>query len=371
MYFGVGFLILGFGLLTYVYQPSINSWFNGDGENTKLSYSAHEVGFDDIPEHVLSDTDYPFGSGGWYTLNELRTYQPPVRERPLVGIQIGHWEHQEAPDELAGLRGNTGAVWGNYTELAIMLKLGKEVESILKTEGVDVDILPVTIPPGYEADAFITLHADGNSNTSVRGFKIAGPRIDYSGHAETLVKKLRDFYLAGTNLPEDSQITRQMSAYYAFNWARYEHAVHPYTPTAIVETGFVTNPDDRNFLLNQTTLVAESIVAGILAFLETDRTLVKPLDRLEAPRIPIVGMIECAPLRAERVGTRQSDCELSIKSDTGNFYLLLTDEVIPTSTIPYRAQVTGNYLPAQTIPNYFWFPFEVRGVFSQALISHL
>jgi len=352
----------------YMYAEHISYRLMDDG-NT--SYTTHEVGFDDMPEQLISEIDYPFGSGGWYTLSELRNYQRPERERPLVGIQIGHWQHQDAPEELAGLRGNTGAVWGEYTELAIMFKLGKEVATRLKTKGVDVDVLPVTIPPGYEADVFITLHADGNSNPSVRGFKISGPRIDYSGQAETLVEKLRDFYRVGTNLPEDPQITRRMSAYYAFNWARYEHAVHPYTPVAIIETGFISNNEDRNFLLEETELVASSIVDGVLAFLKTDRTLILPQNRLEAPDVPLTGTVECAPLRIERIGSREAGCELSIKSDTGNFYLLITDEVIATSTLPYRAQVTGDYLPAQTLSNYFWFPFEVRGIFNQATIVSL
>lgn len=333
------------------------------------SYTTHEVGFDDTPDHIVPMPDYPFGSGGWYTLNELRTYVKPVRERPLVGLQIGHWQHREAPDELAGLRGNTGAIFGSYTELELMLEVGERVATLLRNAGIDVDILPVTIPPGYEADAFITLHADGNTNTSVRGFKIAGPRIDYSGYATALVDALRIAYRASTELPEDPQITRRMSSYYAFNWARYEHAVHPYTPSAIVETGFVSNVADRTFLIAETDRVANGIATGIQAFLALERPVIIPRERLEAPQLPLFGTVTCAPLRAERVGTREPGCEASLKTEAGNYYLLMSEPPIATSSLPYQATLQGVYYPAQTIPTYFWFPYEIRGILKDAIIT--
>lgn len=368
MFAGVGVVVIGLFGFGYWLQTGFQEW-HGQSREQSVSYTEHEVGFDDAPSRVMPAQDYPFGSGGWYTLAELQNYELPVRERPLVGLQIGHWQHQAAPTELAGLRGNTGAVFGEYTELAIMLELGEAVAARLRAAEVDVDVLPVTIPPKYEADAFVTLHADGNPDTSVRGFKIAGPRIDYTSHAQTLVNALRTSYRELTGLPEDPQVTRRMTAYYAFNWARYQHAVHPFTPVAIVETGFVTNETDRTFLLTETDRAAEAIALGILAFLATERPLTLPRERLASPELPLTGTVTCAPLRSERVGTREPGCEASLLTADGAYYLLRNDEAIATSTLPYPAAVSGKYYPAQTLENYFWFPYEVRGIVTDAMID--
>ena len=64
-----------------------------------------------------------------------------------------------------------------------------------------------------------------------------------------------------------------MSGYYAFNWRRYDHAVHPMVPAVIVETGFLTNAQDRALLVNESERVAEGIANGIVAFLRSQELL--------------------------------------------------------------------------------------------------
>ncbi|MBY0310319.1 N-acetylmuramoyl-L-alanine amidase [Patescibacteria group bacterium] len=64
-----------------------------------------------------------------------------------------------------------------------------------------------------------------------------------------------------------------MSGYYAFNWRRYDHAVHPQTPSAIVEMGFLTNASDRRLMTTEPGRVAQGIVGGILAFLASEDLL--------------------------------------------------------------------------------------------------
>lgn len=58
-----------------------------------------------------------------------------------------------------------------------------------------------------------------------------------------------------------------MRGYYAFNWYRYDHAIHPMTPAVIVETGFLTNAADRALIVDDPGRVAQGITKGILKFL--------------------------------------------------------------------------------------------------------
>ena len=59
-----------------------------------------------------------------------------------------------------------------------------------------------------------------------------------------------------------------MSGYYAFNWRRYEHSLHPMTPAAILETGFLTNPRDRRIIVSGQEKAAKGLADAVLAFLE-------------------------------------------------------------------------------------------------------
>jgi len=241
----------------------------------------------------------------------------------------------------------------------------------LRTEGVVVDILPATVPPKYQADAFVSIHADGNPNSDVRGFKIAGPRRDYSGLASVLVSALYEEYDAVTDLPQDANISRRMTAYYAFNWARYEHAVHPYTPAAIVETGFLTNPADRELIVNQPEVAAEGIANGILTFLATERTPEPPPQEFYQPTLPLTGQVECAQVRAERRDRDDGTCFPSVRTQDGRNYIIVDGE-LATSTLesePYRATVSGTYRPVQTLENYFWFNFEVVGLIFEPTVN--
>ncbi|MBY0310320.1 N-acetylmuramoyl-L-alanine amidase [Patescibacteria group bacterium] len=130
------------------------------------------------------------------TPEEESVYGP--RERlpgpPRVGIQVGHWQREALPEELNGLTGSSGANAGGYTEEEVNIMVAREVVKLLTAAGVEVDLLPVAIPIDYRADAFISIHADGSSNTAVSGFKFAPPRTDFSGRAGELVAALYASY---------------------------------------------------------------------------------------------------------------------------------------------------------------------------------
>lgn len=327
-----------------------------------------EAGFEDEP---AEPTDYRLGQGGWYTLEELRSWQRqpgPLR----VGLQVGHLDNDQVPEELSGLtRNGAGATAAGYNERDTVAVITELVAEQLEAAGVVVDVLPATVPPGYEADAFVSIHADGNRNAGIRGFKIAGPRRDYSGRSAALVTALYKSYGEATPLPEDPSISRRMTAYYAFNWARYEHAVHPFTPAAIVETGFMTNPTDRAFLLNQPAQAAAGIANGILAFLDEAVPPNPPPLSLTAPTLPLVGTVECAVVRADRQNRGSRPCEAALTTADGTQYLLVAEPPMATSSLPYQARVDGQYMPVQMLDTYFWFHWEVLGLIDVVTLERL
>lgn len=49
--------------------------------------------------------------------------------------------------------------------------VAERVATILRARGVEVDALPALVPPGYLADAFVSLHADGEIHEEAGGFK--------------------------------------------------------------------------------------------------------------------------------------------------------------------------------------------------------
>ena len=187
-----------------------------------------------------------------------------------VGLQVGHWRNEEVPDELHQLRASGGgATGGGYTEVQINYDLAVRTAALLRERGVEVDVLPATLPVDYQADAFVAIHADGDVRGVARGFKAArSPLSHIPTHDDALVGWLYAEYLRATGLPRDDEhITRRMQYYYAFNNRRYYHAIGTGTPAAIVETGFVTSAADRALLVGSPERAAAGLAAGILGFL--------------------------------------------------------------------------------------------------------
>lgn len=206
------------------------------------------------------------------------TATPAAMTPPRVGLQIGHWRSNELPDELSQLRGNTGAAAGGYTETEINMAIGERVAALLTAQGFVVDLLPATVPPGYRADAFVALHADGAPSTAANGFKVATPWRT-SRAAQQLMESLVAEYGAATALPQDGAITFNMRGYYAFS-RRFRHAIDRTTPAVIIEMGFLTNPSDRALLTGKPDLVASGIASGITRYLTerdpTDQAALQP-----------------------------------------------------------------------------------------------
>jgi hypothetical protein len=198
----------------------------------------------------------------------------PARSAPAVrvALQAGHWLAAEAPDELASLRTN-GTRGGGKAEWEVTLDIARRTATLLEARGYHVDVLPATVPPGYRADLFIAIHADGHDDPSASGFSVGTPRRDATGLARDFASLLAQSYREATALRHRPE-TRRMQGYYAFNYRRYRHALDPMTVGVIIETGFLTSPSDRNILLGAPDRSARGIAEAVERYLplaDTDR----------------------------------------------------------------------------------------------------
>lgn len=203
----------------------------------------------------------------WIAASPVPSAAPaPIHAR--VGLQVGHWKSEELPGELAVLRPEGGASAEGQNEVDINLAVAQRVATLLAARGITVDILPATIPIGYNADAFVAIHCDINADPAMGGFKLARFRDSaVPDRADTLLGAITAAYGAATGQRQDSHITRAMTGYYAFNAEDFQHAIAPQTPGVIIELGFLTNGFDRALLVGQQEVVAQGLAAGIVRYL--------------------------------------------------------------------------------------------------------
>lgn len=185
----------------------------------------------------------------------------PIR----IGIQAGHWRADEAPTELSGLRDN-GTRWRSTAEWEANLAIAERTAALLEELGYAVDLLPAVVPPGYRAHLFIAIHADGSDDPDASGYRVSGPRRDATGRASGIVDLLERSYGEATGIRRLPTATRRMQNYYAFNFRRYVHALHPMTIAVIIETGFLTSARDRRVILDDPDRAARGIVDAVKAF---------------------------------------------------------------------------------------------------------
>jgi hypothetical protein len=205
-----------------------------------------------------------------------------------VGIQVGHYATADVPKEY-GTRiiTQTGASWRGYNEVDINHDIADRTAKLLRAQGVEVDVLPTTVPVGYLADVFIALHGDSDGVGELSGFKMAhgSRRGPFEGR---LLQIIKDTYAVETGLPYDAEhVTRAMSGYYAHNWSRYQHATSPFTPSVILEMGFLSSDHDLTLMVDHPDRLAVAIANGIMKFLdENPRSKIFANDLL-IPQAPI------------------------------------------------------------------------------------
>lgn len=183
------------------------------------------------------------------------------RQRPLrdaagktVGIIAGHMGF------------DSGAVCDDgLQETQVTQAIARLTAERLTQAGASVQVLAekdVRLD-GYQADAFISLHAD--SCIEVSGYKAA--RFEQSSQPLLEDKFLRCIYReygAKSGLPQHlNSISHNMTQYYAFN------RIAPATPAVILELGFMGG--DRTLLTTQQDRLAWGVSQSILCFLDAER----------------------------------------------------------------------------------------------------
>ncbi len=192
----------------------------------------------------------------------------PLNGPRKVALQAGHWLTREAPPELGRILQQTGTSWDGVTEVDVNLDIAGRVAALLAEKGIQVEVLPTTIPPGYLADVFIALHADGDGTGATSGFK-AARSTRRTPFEERLMALVISEYAAATELDYDANgISRAMLGYYAMAWSRIRYATSPFTPSMILEMGYLSNDWDRHLMVEEPDLVAGAIATGILRFLD-------------------------------------------------------------------------------------------------------
>lgn len=163
---------------------------------------------------------------------------------------------------VAGHSGNdSGAVCPDgLQEVEVNQAVADAVARLLRRQGASVDVLREfdSRLSGYQADAFLSIHADSCA-VDLSGFKVASLEGG-SGASKQLADCLWERYGAVTSLsPHPDTVTYDMSRYHAFR------EISAATPSAIIEVGFLKG--DRQLLTKRQDRVAAGIVAGLACFL--------------------------------------------------------------------------------------------------------
>jgi N-acetylmuramoyl-L-alanine amidase len=174
-----------------------------------------------------------------------------------IGVVAGHYGS------------DAGAVCSNgMTEAELNLEIATMVQKQLTDLGFEVDLLEEfdSRLTGYQGAVLVSVHLDSCEyiNDQATGFKVASALStqDVAG-SQRLVACMSDRYAKVTGLPYHSgSVTDDMTYYHAF----YEIA--PETKAAIIEAGFMNM--DYRLLTEETDLVAEGIVAGILCYINNE-----------------------------------------------------------------------------------------------------
>lgn len=186
----------------------------------------------------------------------------------VVGLQIGHLNNQDPPAELYWIKRNTGASGAEITEAESSMRIATVSKAILEKHGVKVEFLDAIVPPDYEADAFVSIHADGSEDPTRTGYKVAGPSLDYSGRSDSLAAAIHAAYGNATGMYDDSEnITSNMRQYYSFASQNFEHSISNATPAALLETGFLSSPADQQYLVREPELPGQGLAHGIISYL--------------------------------------------------------------------------------------------------------
>jgi N-acetylmuramoyl-L-alanine amidase len=179
-----------------------------------------------------------------------------------IGIVAGHYGF------------DSGAVCPNgVTEAELNLEIATLVQKMLTDQGYEVDLLQEFDQRlwGYQAAVVVSIHLDSCQyiNEQATGYKVAAAlSARDAAESQRLTQCLSTRYGEITGLPYHAgSVTDDMTYYHAFN------ETDPRTMAAIIEAGFMNL--DYRLITEETDLVAEGIVAGILCYLNNEPLLLQ------------------------------------------------------------------------------------------------
>jgi N-acetylmuramoyl-L-alanine amidase len=210
--------------------------------------------------------------------SEFATFAPTAQPTPnwlkQIGIVSGH-RGGDVYDPGAVCTDAAGSpVRPNEND--INFSVATLVVDNLRAMGYSVDLLDEFDPrlDNYQAAALVSIHAntctEWPGNEVVSGFLIAGPaaRTSMRGNDELLVGCIADHYHAMTELVRRPGVTRDMTHYHNFR------EIHPLTPAAILELGFMRA--DWDLLSTQPDLMARAVTNGVLCFVDPGLAPTRP-----------------------------------------------------------------------------------------------
>jgi N-acetylmuramoyl-L-alanine amidase len=191
-----------------------------------------------------------------------------------VGIVSGHRGPEDDP----------GAVCDDgLTEAEINFNVATLVVRNLRALGYSVDLLDEfdTRLDNYQAAALVSIHANDcrDYGEVVSGFLVAKAAARAEGGPDSrLAECIAQYYGDATGLNRGFNLTIDMTDYHSFR------EIHPLTPAAILELGFMRA--DRDLLTGEPDLMAQAITQGVLCFLNpNDSQAAQPEDVPMTPEV--------------------------------------------------------------------------------------
>lgn len=202
-----------------------------------------------------------------------------------IGIVSGH--RGPNPASPAGLSNDPGAVCDDgFTEAEINFDVAQRVVSNLRALNYTVDLLDEFDPRlnNYQGAALVSIHANTCQDFGevVSGYLVAKAASRPDGGIDAILAEcLAQKYEEIVPLERRFTLTLDMTDYHTFR------EIHPLTPAAIIELGFMLA--DRDLLENQRDLLAQAITNGITCFLEpgSDYPVITPVDAIPDNFVPI------------------------------------------------------------------------------------
>lgn len=204
-------------------------------------------------------------AGGLYLFGSLEAFASSGTENRRVVLDPGHG----MGNRKKGLY-DPGCVYDGIQEADVVLDQTKRIERILSGKGIDVRytrIDNVTETPlssralfanKANSDLYVSLHCNASENASAHGIRIY--HFPKSKNGIVLGRVIQD------NLEEGLRELGITQDYEGLREGRFRVLKHTKMPAVLVESGFLSNKRDREYLTKNPEEIAKGIANGILEY---------------------------------------------------------------------------------------------------------